>query len=78
MTTATKSNPATSSQRFTLLALIAALALLAAPAAQAQTVIYVDTDAAGAETGDSWGDAYTDLQDALADPATSSASDAEI
>ena len=29
------------------------------------SVIYVDVDAAGAETGASWADAYTDLQDAL-------------
>lgn len=30
-------------------------------------IIYVDANAAGANTGSSWTDAYNDLQDALAD-----------
>ncbi len=42
------------------------LALLLASEAHAQTVWYVDRDATGANTGTSWADALTDLQDALA------------
>jgi len=38
----------------------------AASIAGAQTILYVDLDAAGADNGTSWGDAFTDLQDALA------------
>ena len=34
-------------------------------AAQAQTVFYVNSGATGADTGDSWADAFTDLQSAL-------------
>jgi len=33
--------------------------------AQAQTVFFVNSDATGADTGDSWADAFTDLQSAL-------------
>jgi hypothetical protein len=51
-----------------------ALILLAIPAA-AQNTIYVDTDASGSETGDSWADAYTSLQDALDDAASTSGDD---
>ena len=39
--------------------------LLVCSAVSAQTVIYVDADAAGANNGSNWTDAYTDLQDAL-------------
>ena len=41
------------------------LIALAQPAA-AQTTLYVDADAAGANDGSSWSDAFTDLQSALA------------
>jgi hypothetical protein len=43
-----------------------ALLLLLATSASAQRVIYVDTDAAGANDGTSWANAYVYLQDALA------------
>ena len=43
----------------------ALLALALTAAGSAQTVHYVDVDARGAGLGTSWGDAYTDLQDAL-------------
>jgi hypothetical protein len=43
----------------------ASLALLV-PAALAQPVLYVDADAAGANTGANWADAFPDLQQALA------------
>jgi predicted outer membrane repeat protein len=39
---------------------------LSAPAADGQSVIYVDDNASGADDGSSWCDAYPDLQDALA------------
>ncbi len=39
------------------------------PAAAAGPLCYVDADASGAATGLNWTDAYTTVQDALADPA---------
>ncbi|MCP4591409.1 MAG: right-handed parallel beta-helix repeat-containing protein [bacterium] len=39
---------------------------LAVSSAAAQTILYVDHDAPGADNGTSWPDAYHDLQDALA------------
>lgn len=47
-----------------LATLLAGLLLL--PAALAQTVVFVDTDASGASDGTSWADAYRELSDALA------------
>ena len=43
-----------------------AAGLLPAGAAYAQTTIYVDQAATGANNGNNWGDAYIDLQNALA------------
>lgn len=45
---------------------MAASLVFASPAASAGPIIYVDIAAAGADDGSSWGDAFTDLQDALA------------
>ncbi len=45
---------------------LALAAILAAPAVQAQRVIYVDTDAVGANDGSSWANAFVFLQDGLA------------
>ena len=51
-----------------LAALLSLIVLVfgAASIAGAQTILYVDLDAAGADNGTSWGDAFTDLQNALA------------
>ncbi|MEE4186136.1 MAG: right-handed parallel beta-helix repeat-containing protein [Gammaproteobacteria bacterium] len=47
---------------------IALLCLLLMPqSVAAQSILFVDRDASGANTGDSWTDAYTDLQSALDD-----------
>jgi Right handed beta helix region len=46
---------------------IVAVLLVLASGARAQRIIYVNDDAAGSETGTSWADSYTDLQDALDD-----------
>jgi hypothetical protein len=50
-------------------AAVAAVITVGSPHLANGTVIYVDTSAAGANTGTSWTDAFSDLQDALA-PAT--------
>lgn len=58
----------TRTSAFLQLGICAALFMLLAAgpsAVVAQTTIYVDTDAAGADNGTSWGDAYADLQSAL-------------
>jgi len=49
-----------------VLLFLAVLASSGGSLAHAQAVWYVDADATGAETGTSWTDAFTDLQDALA------------
>ncbi|PSR11421.1 MAG: hypothetical protein DA408_07595 [Bacteroidetes bacterium] len=51
---------------------IFALFFFALPATQAQEVIYVNQQASGANTGQSWADAYTQLQDALTHAETGS------
>ena len=56
--------------RVKALVLLAAAGTLATPAAFAQTVLYVDRDAPGANDGSSWVDAFTDLQDALLEART--------
>ncbi|WP_116128356.1 T9SS type A sorting domain-containing protein [Lewinella sp. IMCC34183] len=55
--------------RKTLLSLLLAFV---AVTATAQTVVYVDADASGAEDGSSWADAYTDLQIAINNSAAGS------
>ncbi|UCG88236.1 MAG: hypothetical protein JSW71_06735, partial [Gemmatimonadota bacterium] len=52
--------------RFVALVLAVSILAFKAVSAQAQTVIYVDDDAPGANDGSSWTDAFRDLQDALA------------
>ena len=52
--------------------LLVSLFLLAVISPAAAKVIYVDADAAGANNGSSWADAYKFLQDALSDANTSS------
>jgi hypothetical protein len=49
----------------TISVLIAVLMALAGARAAPGLVVYVDASATGAETGASWGDAYTSLQDGL-------------
>jgi Right handed beta helix region len=46
---------------------IIAVLLATASSARAQRIIYVDDDAVGTQTGTSWTDSYSDLQDALDD-----------
>ncbi len=53
-------------QRFLILSIVVAAGSLAAPFTAAQTILYVNDDAAGATDGSSWMDAFIDLQDALA------------
>ena len=49
--------------------MVFALGIATSPSASlAQDIIYVDTNANGNDNGFTWGDAYPNLQDALADP----------
>jgi predicted outer membrane repeat protein len=64
MNRCTESTP--TSRKPTTHKLVGALAALStAVAAHAQTVLYVDDDAPGGGNGQSWGEAFEDLQDAL-------------
>ncbi|MCP4589269.1 MAG: right-handed parallel beta-helix repeat-containing protein [bacterium] len=54
-------------------AVLAVGVLACAPAGEAQTVLYVDADAAPGGSGLAWSTAYDDLQDALAEAQTNSA-----
>ena len=46
--------------------MLTCLLALVAPSVPGQSILYVDDSATGANTGASWADAFTDLQDAIA------------